>query len=146
MLMKLELRYASQPDDAKNYDTTRLRKEFLIENIFVEDEITFVYSMYDRYMVGGAIPVKNELMLETPEELKSEYFLNRREMGIINVGGDAVIEAGGTGYKLGFKEALYLGKGQEMLFLNQLMQNNPAKLYIQFGSCAPFISFEKSDT
>ena len=73
---------------------TRLRKEFLIENIFIPDEISLVYSMYDRYMVGGAMPVKNKLILETADELKSENFLDRREMGIINVGGDAEIHTG----------------------------------------------------
>src|SRR5664280_135646 len=85
--MKVELRYAAHPDDVKHWDTTKLRKEFLIENIFEPDEIYLVYSMYDRYMVGGAMPVKDKLMLETDAMLKSENFLDRREMGIINVGG-----------------------------------------------------------
>ena len=65
-IMKVELRYASHPNDAKNYDTARLRKEFLIENIFIPDEIILVYSMYDRYMVGGAMPVKKKVLLKQP--------------------------------------------------------------------------------
>jgi 4-deoxy-L-threo-5-hexosulose-uronate ketol-isomerase len=128
--MKVELRYASHPEDAKNYDTGRLRKEFLIENIFVPDEITLVYSMYDRYIVGGAMPVRTELRLETSDELKSENFLDRREMGIINVGGDAVIRAGGKIYEIGFKEALYLGKGTRDVVFSSGDSGKPARLYI----------------
>ena len=128
--MKAELRYAAHPGDVKSYDTEKLRKEFLIENIFLADEITFVYSMYDRYMVGGAMPVKNKLMLETVYELKSENFLDRREIGIINVGGDAVINAGNKIYNIGFKEALYLGKGTQDVVFMSVDQNIPAKLYI----------------
>jgi 4-deoxy-L-threo-5-hexosulose-uronate ketol-isomerase len=128
--MKVELRYAVHPNDAKNYDTSRLRKEFLIEDIFRPDEISLVYSMYDRYMVGGAMPVKNELMLETTDELKSENFLDRREMGIINVGGDAVIQTSNQSFSIGFKEALYLGKGTHDVIFRSLNPHKPAKLYI----------------
>lgn len=128
--MKVELRYASHPNDAKNYDTARLRKEFLIEDVFIPDEINLVYSMYDRYMVGGAMPVNNELKLETADELKSVNFLDRREMGIINVGGDAVIHAGNNIYQLGLKEALYLGKGTYDVVFKSAKKDNPAKLYI----------------
>lgn len=128
--MKVELRYAVHPNDAKNYDTSRLRKEFLIEGIFRPDEISMVYSMYDRYMVGGAMPVKNELMLETTDELKSENFLDRRELGIINVGEDAMIYASGKIFKIGFKEALYLGKGTHDVVFKSVDPDRPAKLYI----------------
>jgi len=128
--MKIELRYAAHPEDVKTWDTSRLRKEFLIENIFVPDEISLVYSLYDRLIVGGAMPVKNKLFLESAEELKSENFLERREMGIINVGGDAMIETEGALYKLGFKEALYLGKGTKNVVFSSVNQLNPAKLYI----------------
>jgi 4-deoxy-L-threo-5-hexosulose-uronate ketol-isomerase len=128
--MKVELRYASHPNDAKNYDTARLRKEFLIEDVFIPDEINLVYSMYDRYMVGGAMPVNSELKLETADELKSVNFLDRREMGIINVGGDAVIHACNDIYPLGLKEALYLGKGTYDVVFKSVNKDNPAKLYI----------------
>jgi|ERR1035437_32022 4-deoxy-L-threo-5-hexosulose-uronate ketol-isomerase len=128
--MKVELRYAAHPDDVKIYDTARLRKDFLIENIFISDEISLVYSMYDRYMVGGAMPVKNELILETSEELKSENFLDRREMGIINVGGAAMIHTSGKKYEIGFKEALYLGKGTYDVVFKSVDPYKPAKLYL----------------
>jgi 4-deoxy-L-threo-5-hexosulose-uronate ketol-isomerase len=128
--MKVELRYASHPEDFKTYDTERLRKAFLIENVFIADEISMVYSMYDRYIVGGAMPVKKTLSLNTVDELKAEQFLDRREMGIINVGGDAVIEAGGKKYNLDFKEALYLGKGTHDVVFTSADATRPAKLYI----------------
>jgi len=128
--MKIELRYASHPDDVKSFDTRRLREEFLIENIFLQDEISLVYSMYDRYIVGGAMPVNRELTLESTDELKSEYFLERREMGIINTGGEALIKAGDQSYNIGFKEALYLGQGTKNVVFKSADLKNPAKLYI----------------
>ena len=128
--MKIELRYAAHPDDVKGYDTEKLRKEFLIENVFIADEISLVYSMYDRYMVGGAMPVKKLLKLVTTDELKAEQFLDRREIGIINVGGDAEIDAGGKTFNLGFKEALYLGKGSKDVVFKSADTKKPAKLYI----------------
>lgn len=128
--MKIELRYASHPQDFKSYDTEKLRKEFLIENVFLADEISLVYSMYDRYIVGGAMPVKKSLKLETVDELKAEQFLDRREMGIINIGGAALINAGGVVYNIGFKEALYLGKGTKNVVFESADQKKPAKLYI----------------
>lgn len=128
--MKLETRYAAHPEDVKKYDTEKLRKEFLIENIFVPDEISLVYSMYDRYIVGGAMPVSKSLKLETSDELKSEQFLDRREMGIINTGGAAMIDAGGKSFDIGFKEALYLGMGTSDVAFTSKDPENPAKLYI----------------
>jgi 4-deoxy-L-threo-5-hexosulose-uronate ketol-isomerase len=128
--MKTELRYASHPEDVKKYDTSKLRSEFLIENVFIPDEISLVYSLFDRYIVGGAMPVNKALKLESPDELKSEQFLHRREMGIINVGGDAVIEASGKEYKIAFKEAIYLGQGTKDVVFRSADQKKPAKLYI----------------
>jgi len=128
--MKVELRYASHPDDVKVYDTARIRKDFLIENIFIPGEISLVYSLYDRFMVGGAMPVATKLSLDTVDALKSAHFLDRREMGIINVGGSAMIFTGNQNYTLGFKEALYLGKGNHDVKFESEDTGNPAKLYI----------------
>jgi 4-deoxy-L-threo-5-hexosulose-uronate ketol-isomerase len=128
--MKIKLRYAAHPDDVKNYDTRKLRKEFLIEKLFSEDEISLVYSLYDRYIVGGAMPVKKSLKLESPDELKAEQFLDRREVGIINVGGNAIIETAENKYELAFKEALYLGKGTKDVSFRSADPSNPARLYI----------------
>jgi len=128
--MKTELRYAAHPLDVKKYDTEKIRKEFLVENVFVKDEISLVYSMYDRYIVGGAFPVSKALSLDTFSELKADSFLNRREMGIINIGGTAEISTSEKNYILGFKEALYLGKETKDVVFKSADKNNPAKLYI----------------
>jgi 4-deoxy-L-threo-5-hexosulose-uronate ketol-isomerase len=137
--MKSDLRYASHPDDVKNYDTERLRKEFLIENIFVKDEIILVYSLFDRYIVGGAMPVNSVLKLESPDELKSQQFLSRRELGIINVGGEALIETEEGKYNLGYKEALYLGAGTTDVTFSSADKSKPARLY--FNSAPAHHSF-----
>ncbi|MFT3738731.1 MAG: 5-dehydro-4-deoxy-D-glucuronate isomerase [Breznakibacter sp.] len=128
--MKYEIRYASHPADAKSYDTERIRKEFLIPKVFEADEVSLVYSMYDRYIVGGAMPVSKALKLETIDELKADYFLRRREMGMINVGGPAKITADGKVYELGYKEALYLAMGTKDVVFESVDKGNPAKLYI----------------
>jgi 4-deoxy-L-threo-5-hexosulose-uronate ketol-isomerase len=128
--MNIELRYSAHPRDVKHYDTELLRKEFLIGKVFVKDEISLVYSLYDRYMVGGAMPVRKSLKLETADELKSTFFLERREMGIINVGGPAIVETKGKTYKLGHKEALYLGKGTMDVVFKSADPKTPSKLYI----------------
>jgi 4-deoxy-L-threo-5-hexosulose-uronate ketol-isomerase len=128
--MKVNLRYASHPDDFRNYDTDMIRKQFLIEKIFETDDILLVYSLYDRYMVGGAMPVNKPLILETTDDLKSGFFLERREMGIINVGGKGLIETSEGNYDLEFKEALYLGKDIEKVVFRSADKNKPAKLYI----------------
>jgi 4-deoxy-L-threo-5-hexosulose-uronate ketol-isomerase len=128
--MITELRYASHPEDFKKYGTDKLRKEFLLENIFIENEISLVYSMYDRYIVGGAMPVNKSLSLGTFSELKAANFLDRREMGIINIGGEAEISSGGETFKIGHKEALYLGKESKDVSFRSVDSNKPAKLYI----------------
>lgn len=128
--MKIELRYAAHPEDVKSYDTKRLRKDFLIGNIFIPEEISMVYSLYDRLIVGGAMPVNEKLKLEAADELKAEYFLKRREIGIINVGGDAVIQADNEEFEIGFKESLYLGMGTRGVFFSSVDPSKPAKLYI----------------
>jgi 4-deoxy-L-threo-5-hexosulose-uronate ketol-isomerase len=104
-------RYATHPEDFKNYDTEKIRKEFLIEHIFIEECVTSVYSLNDRLIIGGANPVKKELRLETAEQLKSKFFLERREIGIINVGAAGTVSVDGSVYTLQNKEALYIGRG-----------------------------------
>ncbi|MFO7622081.1 MAG: 5-dehydro-4-deoxy-D-glucuronate isomerase [Bacteroidales bacterium] len=128
--MKTELRYAGHPADVKGYDTERIRREFLVSDVFVQDEISLVYSLFDRYIVGGVMPVERTLRLEPVDELKATEFLDRREMGLINVGGNAEITAGGVVYHLGHKEALYLGKGTVNITFKSIDVVNPAKLYI----------------
>ena len=116
-MTNFSFRYASNPTDVKKYGTDELREQFLIENLFVENEIQLTYSMYDRYIVGGIMPVDKELKLETIPYLKSENFLDRRELGIINVGGSGTVTVDGVAYELQKKEALYVGQGcKEVVF------------------------------
>lgn len=129
--MNWELRYAANPVDVKTYDTARLRKEFLIEDLFQEDNLKMVYSLYDRFITGGVVPVKKVIKLEVFEELKAEYFLQRREIGFINIGkGTAIIVADGVEYKIANKEALYLGQGNKDVTIASEDSSNPARVYI----------------
>lgn len=128
--MNFEIRYAVHPEDMKSYDTTRIRKEFLIEKVMIPGEVTMVYSFYDRYIVGGIVPTNAPIKLEAHDELKAAYFLERREMGIVNVGGDAKIVADGTEYILKYKEALYLGRGIKDVVFESADASKPAHLYM----------------
>ena len=123
-----EVRFSNHPEDAKHYGTERLRKEFLVDKLMVNGEINMVYSMNDRYIVGGAIPV-TELELTTIDPLKSQYFCERRELGIINVGGAATILVDGTDYSLDYKDALYVGAGSKQIIMISKEKENPAHLY-----------------
>jgi 4-deoxy-L-threo-5-hexosulose-uronate ketol-isomerase len=129
--LKFEERYPVHPEDfKKQYDTQRIRKEFLVENIFVKDEINLTLSSYDRYIVGGAYPVNDTLQLESIDPLKAEFFLKRREMGVINVGGKGIVEADGQKYELEKKEGIYLGQGTKNVSFKAVDKNNPPKFYI----------------
>ncbi len=129
MRTNYETRYAAHPEDAKGYDTQRLRRDFLIEKIFSTDEVNMVYSMYDRMIVGGAMPVNEALLLEAIDPLKAEYFTTRRELGIFNVGGEGVVTVGDETFTLGYKEALYIGRGDRNVTFASTDKNHPAKFY-----------------
>ena len=139
MKTNYEIRYAAHPEDAKSYDTTRIRRDFLIEKIFVPNEVNMVYSMYDRMVVGGAFPVGEVLTLEAIDPLKAPFFLTRREMGIYNVGGPGVVKAGDAVFELDYKEALYLGSGDRVVTFESKDASNPAKFY--FNSTCAHTSF-----
>ena len=106
MKTNYEIRYAAHPEDAKHYDTARIRRDFLIEHVFTPDEVNMVYSMYDRMIVGGAQPVSEVLTLEAIDPLKAPHFTTRREVGIFNVGGPGIVRAGDAVFELDYKEAL----------------------------------------
>lgn len=129
MKTNYEIRYASNPVDAKSYDTARLRKDFLIEKIFAKDEVNMVYSMYDRMIVGGAMPVDEALELEAIDPLKAPFFLTRRELGIFNVGGKGTVRVDGEAFELDYKEALYLGKGDRKVVFESADKAHPALFY-----------------
>ena len=125
----MELRTASSPRDVKHYTTERLREEFLIQNLFVPGEIKMVYSHIDRIITGAAVPTK-ALKLTAGDELRAEYFLQRREMGVINIGGDGKIVIDGKEYAVGYKEAMYIGMGAQDIVFDSVDAKNPAKFYL----------------
>ena len=130
MKTNYEIRYAAHPEDAKHYDTQRLRRDFLIEKVFGEDEVNLVYSMYDRMIVGGAMPVKEALKLEAIYPLKAPYFTTRREIGIFNVGAAGTVRVGDETFELDYKEALYIGRGDRDVVFESKDAQKPAKFYI----------------
>ncbi len=125
-----EVRYASSPEAVKQYDTKALRDEFLVENVMTQDALKWVYSHYDRYMISGVVPVNKSVELESVDPLKSENFLDRRELGIINIGDTGVVTVDGTEYTLEHKEALYLGQGNKKVVFSSKSNNNPAQFYL----------------
>jgi 4-deoxy-L-threo-5-hexosulose-uronate ketol-isomerase len=129
MKTNYEIRYAAHPEDARHYDTARLRRDFLIENLFVSEEVNMVYSMYDRMVVGGAMPVSEALKLEAIDPLKADYFTTRREVGIYNVGGSGMVKVGEEIFELGYKEALYIGRGDRDVIFSSKDAQKPAKFY-----------------
>ena len=129
MKTNYELRYAAHPDDARHYDTARLRHDFLIERLFVADEVQMVYSMYDRMVVGGAMPVDEVLPLEAIDPLRAPYFTTRREVGIFNVGGRGTVSVGDEQFELDFKEALYIGRGDREVRFASADPQQPARFY-----------------
>lgn len=124
-----EVRYAVHPDDFKLYDTSRIRKEFLVENLFQENMVNLVYSHFDRLIVGGLLPVE-KLTLEPMSIQKTRYFLDRRELGIINLGGKGKVIADNEPYELNYLDALYLGRGKKHIEFQSVEKSNPAKFYI----------------
>ncbi len=125
----MELRTASSPRDVKTYDTARLREEFLIQDLFRPDEVKMVYSHIDRIITGAAMPVSKALTLAAGEELRAEYFLQRREMGIINIGGAGKVTVDGTAYTLRHRDGIYVGRGCKDIVLESVDGDNPAKFY-----------------
>ena len=128
--MRLDVRYPNHPEDSKHYTTEQLRKHYLIETVFIADEINLTYTHVDRVIAGGITPVTKELKLEGCKELGSEYFLERRELGIINIGGDGKVVVDGTEYVLKSKDGLYVGMGTKDISFTSDSAEKPAKFYI----------------
>lgn len=126
----MQVRPAASPKDVKHYTTSRLREEFLIDNLFQPDDIPLVYSHIDRIIVGSAVPVNKKLVLAAGDELRAEYFLQRRELGIINIGGDGVITVDGKVYEVNARDGMYIGRGSKDISFESKDPNNPAKFYL----------------
>jgi 4-deoxy-L-threo-5-hexosulose-uronate ketol-isomerase len=130
MKTHFESRYAHSPTEVKHMVTADLRKNFLINELFEADHIYLTLTHFDRYITGGAMPVNETVHLSNPDYLKASYFLERREMGIINVGGRGTVIADGQSYDLDFKEALYIGRGTKEVTFASADPAKPAKFYI----------------
>ncbi len=131
--MKFDIRYSNHPSDSRRYDTALLREHYLISSIFEADEIVLTYSHQDRIIAGGAMPAHKPLILETSKELGSEFFLERREMGVINIGGEGEAVLDGEVYRIDSRGGLYIGMGTKMVEFRSVSAENPAKFYI--NSC-----------
>ncbi|WP_395339234.1 5-dehydro-4-deoxy-D-glucuronate isomerase [Ningiella sp. W23] len=126
----MQIRHSSNPKDAKHYDTARLRDEYLIETLMQADQINLVYSQIDRVITGGAMPVKGSLKISAGDALRASSFLQRRELGIINVGGDGHVKVGDTEYALSKLECLYVGRGEADPEFSSVDASAPALFYL----------------
>ena len=122
--MKFDVRYANHPDDSRHYCTKELREKYLIKKLFEDDEILLTYSHQDRIIAGGAMPVKKTLSLGTFKELATAYFLERRELGVINIGGAGKITLDGKVYDIGHKEGIYVPRTR---VIPPLKSSSPSK-------------------
>ena len=132
-LSKMEVRQASNAKDVKHYTTERLREEFHIANLFTKDNIRMVYSHIDRIITAGLMPVRATLKLEAGKELAADYFLQRREMGCINIGGKGIITVDGVEYEMNPRDGMYIGMGNKDITFRSCDENDPAKFYV--SSC-----------
>lgn len=121
---------AVHPDDFKGYDTGQLRSHFMMPEVLGQNKVNLTYSMYDRIIYGGVVPVGNTISLETIDPLKAEYFLQRRELGVINIGGDGIVTVDGKEYELHFKDAIYIGRGNKSVSFGSKDSTKPAKFYL----------------
>ena len=126
----MEVRYSVSPKEAQRMNTEEMRENFLIENLFVPGEIKFVYSHVDRIIVGAAVPTEQAISIQGSKELGTDYFLERREMGVINIGGPGVIVADGVRVEMETKAGLYIGEETKKVSFESVDAKNPAKFYI----------------
>ncbi len=126
----LETRYACSSREAKGFGTKALREEFHIGGLFKPDEIKLAYTHFDRMIAGSVFPVTAQLKLELGKEIGAEYFLERRELGIINIGGAGVVTLEGVAYPLDKRDGLYVGMGTKEIIFKSADPSQPAKFYI----------------
>jgi 4-deoxy-L-threo-5-hexosulose-uronate ketol-isomerase len=147
----MDLRYSTDPEGIKRMNTDELRSAYLIENLFGHDSVQMVYSDIERSIVGSAVPAARSLKLEAAKsEMSADYFLERREIGIINIGDEGVVEANGKKYMLKNRDALYIGKGVELVeFKNTGSKSLPKFYFVSYPAHKDFpvthINFEKAD-
>lgn len=128
----MDTRQPANPRDFESYTTARMRDEFLVQDLFIPGQINLTYSYIDRMIIGGICPGK-ELRLEGGDELGTAYFLERRELGIINVGATGLVTVGGKVFELNKNDGLYVGKGEENVSFASTDENDPARFYLLSG-------------
>ncbi len=126
----MEIRFQSSPKEVKGMNTEEIRSNFLVPELMNDDALKLVYSHFDRVIVGGVKPVNKKIVLPNEPELRADYFLQRRELGMINVGGAGVVEADGVSYELNKLDALYLGKGTQEVTFTSKIANDPASFFM----------------
>ncbi len=126
----MDIRYANHPNDSKKYTTEELRKHYLVEEIFSKDNICLAYSHVDRIIFGGAMPINEILKLTAGKEMGVDFFLERREMGVINVGGEGTITLDGKEFEMKSQDGIYIGMGIKEVTFKSKDSLNPAKFYI----------------
>lgn len=126
----MEIKRSVHPEHAKEFNSEELRNKFLMNSLFHPNELNLVYSHIDRIIVGGVTPLESTLALEVGKEIGADYFLERRELGLINVGGEGSIRIDGQSYDLGSRDGLYIGKGAEEVEFSSADSENPAKFYL----------------
>lgn len=130
MTAEYDVRYALGQGEVKNYNTEQLREAFLVENIMQAGKLYWLYSHYERFMVGGAVPIDEPLQLQSLDANKSDFFTERRELGIINVGGRGKVTVENTDYTLEREEALYIGRGNQTVIFSSDDPSEPARFYL----------------
>lgn len=126
----MDIRFAIGKNETKKLDTELLRENFLVSKLFQTDKISLTYSHFDRMIIGGVLPVKKTVTLTNPSELRAEYFLERRELGIINIGGKGEVLVDGKKYGLKNLDCLYVGKGTKKIVFSSTDKKSPAKYYL----------------
>ena len=137
--MELDIRYAAHPDDVKHYTTDQLRQHFLVDSVFVADQPSLTYSHVDRIIAGGIMPVNQAVGLEAGKEMGVDFFFERREAGVINVGGPGLIVLDGEEFELNQRDGLYIGMGVKDVSFRSASADNPAKFY--FNSAPAHCSY-----
>jgi 4-deoxy-L-threo-5-hexosulose-uronate ketol-isomerase len=129
-IYKMEVRFQNSPKETAGMNTAELRENFLVERLMVDGQIKLIYSHYDRVIIGGAKPVDSALTLESHPELRADYFLERRELGIINVGGNGSVAVDGETFDLNKLDCLYVGKGAKQVSFKSTDAAKPAVFYL----------------
>jgi len=126
----MEIRHAVHPEQAKHFTTDELRKHFLIQEVFRPEAVKLVYSYYDRLIVGGVCPTGPLSLAVDQEVIGSAFLLERREMGVINIGGRGTASVDGKSYELDTRDCLYIGMGSKDIVFSSADKGNPAKFYL----------------